>query len=161
MSPLLFAKFMRERVEELLKTAFENHPELFLIDLSISSDNRIRVIMDGDKGVTVDDCVTISRAIEHHLDETDDVSIEVMSAGLSEPLKLPRQYRKNIGRSLSVTKIDGEKIEGELISATEDECVLQWTTREPKPIGKGKITVTKEAVVPYKDIKEAKVMITF
>lgn len=153
---------MREKVAELLENALEENKSLFLIDLNISEDNQIRVILDGDKGVTVEDCIAVSRAIEHNLDrEQYDFSLEVMSSGVSEPLTLPRQFKKNIGRTLKVKTKNDEKIEGELISANDENCTLTWSAREPKPVGKGKVTVQKEATVPYKDIMEAKVMITF
>ena len=78
---------MREKVAELLENALEENKSLFLIDLNISEDNQIRVILDGDKGVTVEDCIAVSRAIEHNLDREEyDFSLEVMSAGVSEPL---------------------------------------------------------------------------
>ncbi|HAV53644.1 MULTISPECIES: ribosome assembly cofactor RimP [Aequorivita] len=153
---------MREKVAELLENALEENKSLFLIDLNISEDNQIRVILDGDKGVTVEDCIAVSRAIEHNLDREEyDFSLEVMSAGVSEPLTLPRQYKKNIGRNLKIKTKNGEKLEGELTAATEDSFTLTWSAREPKPVGKGKVTVQKEATLPYKDIMEAKVMITF
>lgn len=153
---------MREKVAELLKNALDENKSLFLIDLNISEDNQIRVILDGDKGVTVEDCIAVSREIEHNLDrEEHDFSLEVMSSGVSEPLTLPRQYKKNIGRTLKVKTKKEEKIEGELIAANEESCTLTWSAREPKPVGKGKVTVQKEAVLPYKEIMEAKVMITF
>jgi ribosome maturation factor RimP len=153
---------MREKVAQLLENALDENKTLFLIDLNISEDNQIRVILDGDKGVTVEDCIAVSRAIEHNLDrEENDFSLEVMSAGISEPLTLPRQYKKNIGRNLKLKIKNNEKIEGELTAANEETCTLTWSAREPKPIGKGKVTVQKEAIVPYKDIMEAKVMITF
>lgn len=153
---------MREKVEELLGNAMEKNKSLFLIDLKISADNQITVILDGDQGVTVEDCVMVSREIEHNLDrENLDFSLEVMSAGVSEPLSMPRQYLKNLGRILKIKKVNGENIEGELIAADDQGCTLTWTEREPKPVGKGKITVQKEVVLPYQDIKEAKVMITF
>jgi ribosome maturation factor RimP len=153
---------MRERVAQLLESALEENKSLFLIDLNISEDNQIRVILDGDKGVTVEDCIAVSRAIEHNLDREEyDFSLEVMSAGASEPLAFPRQYKKNIGRNLRITTKNNEKIEGELTAANEDNFTLKWSAREPKPIGKGKVTVQKEATLPYKDIMEAKVMITF
>ncbi len=153
---------MREKVAHLLEKALEENKSLFLIDLTITEDNQIRVIIDGDQGVTVDDCIAISRAIEHNLDREEvDFSLEVMSAGVSEPLSLPRQFKKNIGRNLKVKTTNNEKIEGELIAANEENCTLTWTTREPKPVGKGKISVQKEATLPYKEIMEAKVMITF
>ncbi len=153
---------MREKVAQLLESALKENKSLFLIDLNISEDNQIRVILDGDTGVTVEDCMAISRAIEHNLDREDyDFSLEVMSAGVSEPLTLPRQFKKNIGRNLKLRTKTEENIEGELISANEENCTLTWSAREPKPVGKGKITVQKEATLPYKDIVEAKVMITF
>ena len=153
---------MREKVAELLENALEENKSLFLIDLNISEDNQIRVILDGDKGVTIEDCIAVSRAIEHNLDREEyDFSLEVMSAGVSEPLTLPRQYKKNIGRNLKIKTKNGEKLEGELTAATEDSFTLTWSAREPKPVGKGKVTVQKEATLPYKDIMEAKVMITF
>jgi ribosome maturation factor RimP len=139
----------------------EQKPGLFLIDLNISEANQIRVIIDGDDGVKVQDCIDVSRVIEHNLDRDEqDFALEVHSAGVSEPLTMMRQYKKNIGRKLKV-KTEKETFEGNL-SAVDDTAVsLQWKTREPKPIGKGKVTVQKEAVIPYSDIVEAKVMITF
>ncbi|RDK88759.1 ribosome assembly cofactor RimP [Marinirhabdus gelatinilytica] len=152
---------MQKKVEKLLDEALSQKPELFLIDLSISEANQIRVILDGDNGVSVQDCMDVSRAIEHNLDrEEQDFSLEVLSAGVSEPLKMVRQYKKNIGRKLQV-KTEGETIEGELTEATEDAVTLHWKAREPKPVGKGKVTVQKEATVSYNDIVEAKVMIKF
>lgn len=153
---------MREKVAQLLKSALEENKSLFLIDLNISEDNQIRVILDGDKGVTVEDCMAISRAIEHNLDREEyDFSLEVMSCGVSESLTLPRQYKKNVGRNLKVKTKKEEKIEGELVAANDENCTLRWSAREPKPIGKGKVTVQKEVTIPYKEIVEAKVMITF
>ena len=153
---------MRGRVTELLEEALKQNESLFLIDLLISEDNRITVILDGDNGITVEDCITVSRAIEHNLDrEEEDFSLEVMSAGVSEPLVTPRQYRKNLGRKLKVKTQQDQTIEGELTNVNDKVITLQWKAREPKPIGKGKITVQKEAVLSYEEIVEAKVMITF
>ena len=153
---------MREKVLQLLDKALEDNPSLFLIDFTITDANQIRITIDGDTGVSVNDCIQISRAIEHNLDrEEEDFSLEVMSAGVSQPLQVARQYKKNIGRKLQVKTEEGESIEGELTQATDNEVTLNWKTREPKPVGKGKHTVIKEAVVPYNNIVEAKVMITF
>lgn len=152
---------MRKKVAELIDQALKEKNSLFLIDLSISDANQIRVIIDGDEGVTVQDCMDISRAIEHNLDrEETDFALEVHSAGVSEPLIQVRQYKKNIGRKLKV-KTTSETIEGTLDQADDQTVTLKWKTREPKPIGKGKVTVDKTAVIPYSDIIEAKVMITF
>ncbi len=152
---------MREKVEELLGQALEERPALFLIDLQVSEANQIRVILDGDQGVSVQDCIDISRAIEHNLDRDEtDFSLEVLSAGVSEPLTLKRQYKKNVGRKLQVKTADA-KLEGTLLEADDQRIVLGWKAREPKPVGKGKVTVEKKAEVAYEDIMEAKVKITF
>lgn len=153
---------LKDRVKELLQVALDERPSLFLIDFIIGADNNIEVIVDGDQGVNVEDCIAISRAIEHNLDrEEEDFSLQVMSAGVSEGLKHLRQYKKNVGRKLKVKKDNNEIVEGELQSATDESIILTWKAREPKPVGKGKITVTKEACIPYSEIREAKVMITF
>ena len=152
---------MREKVTPLLEKCLQENPSLFLLDLSISEANHIKIIIDGDHGVKVEDCMLVSRAIEHSLDrDEEDFSLEVLSAGVSEPLQNRRQYPKNVGRKLKV-KTATETFEGELTEATDLAVKLEWKTREPKPIGKGKVTVKKEAIVPYQDIVEAKVMITF
>lgn len=152
---------LREKVENLLQEAFEENKSLFLIELNIDEANHISVVIDGDNGVSVSDCIAVSRKIEHNLDrEEEDFSLDVASAGVSQPLTLPRQYRKNIGRKLAVITSEG-KFEGELMKMEDDKITLQWKAREPKPVGKGKVTVTKEAVLPIEDIKEAKVIVTF
>lgn len=151
----------KEKVVDLLNKALEERPSLFLIDFSIDSANKILVTLDGDKGVNLQDCIDISRAIEHNLDrEEHDFGLEVASSGAASPLTLPRQYRKNLGRTLSV-KTATEKIEAEITEANDDFIVLEWKAREPKQIGKGKETVLKRIELPYKDIKEAVVVIKF
>lgn len=152
---------MREKVAQLLQQALDKNPSLFLIDLNISETNQISVTIDGDHGVSVQDCINVSREIEHNIDrEEHDFSLDVASAGATAPLEVTRQYIKNVGRKLHV-RSKTDTIEGNLVAANEDAITLQWKAREPKPIGKGKATVEKEAIVSYTDIVEAKVMITF
>ena len=152
---------LQERVENLLEEAFQEYNSLFLISLNISDQNHIIIVIDGDQGVSVNDCIAVSRKIENNLDrEEEDYSLEVASSGVSEPLKLPRQYQKNIGRKLEVnTKTD--KFVGNLTDVNEDGIVLSWKAKEPKPIGKGKVTVDKEAKIAFQEIEKAKVVITF
>lgn len=151
----------KEKVSSLLNKALEENPSLFLIDFTVGGDNTIRVVLDGDNGINLQDCMNISRAIEHNLDrEEEDFSLEVTSAGATSPLELPRQYKKNIGRKLKV-RTGGEELEGNLTNATDDSITLEWKAREPKPVGKGKITVQKKRDVAFSDISEAKVIIKF
>jgi ribosome maturation factor RimP len=152
---------LQERVRNLLKDAFEENNSLFLISLNISDQNHILVILDGDEGVSVNDCIAVSRKIENNIDREEvDYSLEVASSGVSEPLKIPRQYKKNIGRTLEVTT-NSNKFEGELIEVDEEGIRLSWKAREPKPVGKGKHTVEKEAKLAFSEIGKAKVVITF
>jgi len=151
----------KEKVSELLNAGLEEKPDVFLIDLTITDAFKIIVTLDGDNGVTLQDCIDISRAIENNLDREEvDFSLEVASGGVSAPLKLVRQYKKNIGRTLQV-KTATETITAELVDANDDFITLTWTAREPKEIGKGKVTVEKRLELPYADIKEAIVTITF
>ena len=84
---------LQDKVEKLLNEALEERPSLFLIDLKISPTNQINIVIDGDHGVSLQDCVEVSRAVEHNLDrEENDFSIEVATAGATEPIMLPRQY---------------------------------------------------------------------
>lgn len=153
---------LKGKVQQLIDQALEQYPSIFIIDFTISSENKITVIIDGDEGVILQDCINFSRAIEHNLDrEEEDFSLEVASAGASSPIKMLRQYNKNIGRKLKVVTNDQEKYEATLDSIVDGKIVLKWKTREPKPIGKGKVTVEKEVVIPFENIKEANVIISF
>lgn len=153
---------LKEKVEKLLHEALANNGSLFLISLTITPDNKIHVVIDGDQGVTLNDCVTVSRAIEHQLDRDEtDFSLEVMSPGAFEPIVNTRQYLKNIGRTLEIETVDGRKAEGKLDKVGENAIVISWKEREPKPVGKGKITVKKEKEIEFPDIVKAKVKIKF
>jgi ribosome maturation factor RimP len=151
----------KEKVNLLLTEALVETPSLFLIDLVITDAFKVIITLDDDNGVVLQDCIDISRAIDASLDrEEQDYSLEVASAGVSSPLKKIRQYKKNIGRTL-IVKTNTENIEAELVEANDDFVILSWKAREPKKIGKGKETVEKTLQIPYGDIKEAIVTVTF
>jgi ribosome maturation factor RimP len=151
----------KEKVKQLLDEGLAEYPDLFLINLSIDDNNKIVVTLDGDNGVQLQDCINISRAIEHNLDrEEQDFALEVASAGVSLPLKLVRQYKKNIGRTLKI-KTTFDTIEALLTDVSDDSITVEWSSREPKKIGKGKETVLHTKKIEYKDIIEAIVTITF
>ena len=150
------------KVKGLLDNALQENKDLFLIELNFLADNRIYVEVDGDKGVSLKECMRISREIENNLDrEEEDYSLEVTSPDVANPLKVKRQYVKNMNRILDVKLHDNSKVQGELKSVNENEIELEWKAREPKPIGKGKITVVKNATIQFEDILEAKVKIIF
>lgn len=161
-SPLFILKMFKEKVTKLLQEVLEEESSLFLISKEIQAGNKIVIVIDGDNGVTLSDCMKVSRHIEHNLDrEEEDFSLEVLSSGISEGITHIRQYKKNVGRKLEVILADNNKVTGTLVEADDEKVKLQWKAREPKPIGKGKVTVQKEQEIPYKDIVKAKVMVTF
>lgn len=152
---------LKDKVQLLLDKALEEHASLFLVDFTVGGDNSIKIVLDGDEGVSLQDCMDISRAIEHNLDrEEEDFSLEVTSAGATSPLRMPRQYNKNMGRKLKVRTSSGE-LEGTLVETSANSITLEWKAREPKPVGKGKITVQKRQEIAFSDIQEAKVKLKF
>ena len=130
----------------------------FLVDLHVSKDNRINVSIDGDNGINIDDCIELSRHIEGNLDrEKEDFELNVASAGLDSPLKLLRQYKKNVGRSLKVETMVGEVKEGVLMEATDEKIVLKLElTKKQKKEG-----VSDAFECQYEQIKIAKIVIKF
>ena len=150
------------QIKALIDTCLNERDDLFLIDLNIGPNQAIKVIIDGDQGVGINDCIKVSRAIEHQLDrDTLDFSLEVTSAGATSPLIHERQYKQHVGRTLSVQTTTNEAYQAKMIKADDKGIVLEWKTREPKPVGKGKHTVVKRADVPYESIKEARVKVIF
>ena len=150
------------KVKQIVEEAIAANPALFLIDWKISPDDKISILADGDEGLSIEEIVRISRFVENNLDREEcDFSLEVSSPGVGTALVMPRQYKKNIGRLLEVTLNNETKVEGEIVEADEEGVVLWWETREPKPLGKGKITVEKEEKINYADIKKAIVKVTF
>ncbi|WP_136153037.1 ribosome assembly cofactor RimP [Flavobacterium sangjuense] len=151
----------KDKISDLLEEALKEKPSLFLVDLTVTETFKVIVTLDGDNGVNLQDCIDISRAVDNNLDrEEQDYALEVASAGVSTPLKMVRQYRKNIGRTLKV-KTATETIEALLEQVSDESITLSWTAREPKKIGKGKETVEHKREIPYSDIKEAIVTIIF
>jgi len=162
-SPLFsYLEFMdQDRVKELVDEALAENKSLYLIDLSFLPGNKIQVVVDGDSGVPISECIRISRNVEHNLDrEQEDFALEVTSPDIARPLTVLRQYKKNVGRILKV-KTNNEEYEGTLTTVDDKGVELQWKAREPKPVGKGKVTVEKKVKLDFQDIIEAKVKIIF
>jgi ribosome maturation factor RimP len=152
----------RAKVEQLVHEFLETRKDLYLVDLKISAGDDITVILDGDVSLSLQDCLDASRAIEFNLDrEEHDFSLQVMSPGLSEPLKFPRQYKKNMGREIEVLLMNDEKIQGEITAVDEESITLTLRYRRPKLVGKGKEDVVEEKQIPYPDIRKALVIIKF
>jgi ribosome maturation factor RimP len=144
-------------VEEKL-TSSDN----YLVDVEISSDNRIVIEIDNDKGVCIDDCVELSHYLEEHLDrDAEDFELEVGSAGITSPFKILRQYVKNIGNDIEMQLKSGVKLTGVLKSADEKGAVIT-VKKQVKPEGaKRKMTVEENQFYPFDEIKYTKYLISF
>ena len=168
MSPLFFAKNFGmdvvQRTTELVNEKIADRPDLFLVDVKMRAGNKLMIQVDGDKGITIEDCAAISRHVGFHLEEEDVVdsayNLEVSSPGVGEPLLLTRQYIKNIGRNLSVKLADGSMVEGQLLTVNDEDIVLEVAQ---KPAGKPKSKKTEkvEMTFPLKEITETKILISF
>ena len=134
----------------------------FLVDVTISSSNVIHVMVDSDTAVSINQIVEISRHIENNLDrEVEDFELSVFSAGLSEPLRLVRQYKKNIKKELDVVLNNGQKLAGILQKADDRGIDLEVTTKEKAEGSKKKELITRVHSLEYSEIKEAKKIIKF
>ena len=152
----------RTKVEELVHEFLATREDLYLVDLKISASSDVTVILDGDESLTLQDCLDASRAIEFNLDrEAHDFSLQVMSPGLSEPLKFPRQYKKNMGREVDILLNNDEKVAGEIAAVDDEKVTLTLRYRRPKLVGKGKEDVVEDKEILYSDIKKALIVIKF
>jgi len=138
----------------------ESEPDTFLVEIRIKPTNNVKLFLDSDNGMSLDRLIRYNRKLYSDLEETcffpgGDFSLEVSSPGLDEPLKLRRQYLKNIGRGVEVTRIDGVKIEGKLLEVSETEIVVE----EEK--GKGKKKELVQHTIPLDQIKTTTIQIKF
>jgi ribosome maturation factor RimP len=157
---MLDRKYILELIDERIA---EIDNGLYVVELNISASNVIHVELDKIKGgVSVNDCVSVSRNIEHNLDrEKQDFELHVSSAGLDKPIRHINQYSKNIGRSFKVVMNDGEKYEGELMKLTETGIVVKQISLQKSVEKRRKIQVEEILELPFSDIKESKIVISF
>lgn len=149
-----------ETVEELVKKLISSEPDLFLVEVRVKPTNNIKVFIDGDQGVSIEKLVHYNRALYKQLEEGGlfpggDFSLELSSPGLDEPLKLHRQYRKNVGRFVEVTEPEGTRKEGKLLEVTDEGIVVEETR------GKGKKQEILTHEIPFQNIKTTKIQIKF
>ncbi len=149
---MITEKAIRLLIEEKLEKT-----SLFLTDLVIRKDQQINVYIDGDQGVTIDDCVMLSRYIESHLNrDREDFALQVSSHGIDQPLKLARQYVKNVGRRFRIELKDGHLLTGKLLLA-EGEKIQVQTEKQ-----KGNKTIKDEIVeLNIGDIDKALCLVSF
>jgi ribosome maturation factor RimP len=149
-----------EQIKGLVEKALEGNPELFLVDARIKPTNNIKVFIDGDKGVSIESCVSVNRKLYKQIEEmgmfpNGDFSLEVSSPGLDEPLKMHRQYLKNVNRHVEVITTEGKAIGG-VLRKVEGESIEVEETK-----GKNKKKETVVHTIPFDQIKTTKIQVIF
>ena len=135
---------------------------LYLVDLTVSPANEIKVEVDSDTSVDIDECVALTRKIEQEFDrDKEDYELEVGSAGLTSPFKVRRQYEKNIGHEVEVLSADGKKYKGLLREAGDDSFTIVCEEKV-KPEGAKRPVIEKvEHTFGYGDVKYTKYLLQF
>jgi ribosome maturation factor RimP len=147
-------------LEEMTRRVIENNPDYFLVELRIKPTNNVKVFLDADHGVGIHEITKFNRSLYKMIEESGvfpagDFSLEVSSPGLDEPLKLHRQYVKNIGRHVEVSGHDGSKKEGKMIAVTDNSITLEYS------VGKGKKAETVQNEIQFDNIKSTKIQVVF
>jgi ribosome maturation factor RimP len=149
--------------KQIIADLIEEHltgTDKFLVEFKVSTGNQIIVFIDGDNGVTISDCIALSRKIESNLDrEVEDFELDVSSAGLDLGLRVNRQYVKNIERTVDVKLNDNTKLTGILKAVNDKNITLELIPGKKKKKTDEITDFTK--IIDFKDIKETKVVITF
>jgi ribosome maturation factor RimP len=150
-----------EKIKDLAQSHL-NDPGHFVVDVILSKHKpyKVTVVLDGDQGITIDDCSLLSRALSEDLDNIDlikdNFTLEVGTPGLDQPLKLKRQFAKNVGRSLKVHRKDNVIMQGLLKQTTDDKIVMETESKE-----KGKKKELIQTEIPFSEIEKAIVMVSF
>jgi ribosome maturation factor RimP len=149
-----------QAIEQKMNALISTDPGNFLVEVKIRPGNNVKVFVDGNKGVSIERLVQYNRKLYKDIEESglfsnNDFSLEVSSPGLDEPLKLHRQYVKNIGRSVEVILKDGVKKEGKLLDATETYISIE------EERGQGKKKELVQQTISFDDIKTTKIQIKF
>lgn len=147
-------------IEQMVGQFLETHPGYFLVEVRIKPTSNVKVFLDADSGVSIDKCVECSRFLYKKIEEkgvfpNGDFSLEVSSPGLDEPLKLHRQYLKNLNRHVEVLTKDGLKIEGKLTGVDEKEITIEETS------GKGKKQTVKINHILFDQIRHTRIAVVF
>ena len=145
---------VEEKIREYLGEILSDQPQLFIVKIVLSGkrgDQILRIAMDGDEGITIDECASISRQLGAKIEEVDLIEdkfrLEVSSAGLEMPLTMERQFAKNVGRKLKVTKVGGREIEGKLVGFDKESLTLEVNEEEQN--------------IAFKEIEKSVIMISF
>ncbi|SKB89523.1 ribosome maturation factor RimP [Parapedobacter luteus] len=144
----------------MVEDKIADREDLFIVSIKMHPNGKLEVLVDGDQGVSIQDCAAISRHVGFHLEEEDVIAhayrLEVSSPGIDAPFTSVRQYQKNVGRNIQVKLQDGGQKEGKLLEVADEYIVIMEEIKE-----KGKKAVEQQNSIPFESIKTAKVLISF
>jgi len=150
----------KETVKSLVEEMLDD--KMFVVEITVNERNVINVFVDSYDGLTIDQCIAISRHVEHSFDrEEEDFELQVSSPGLTESFRVIEQYRKYTGRSVEVKTVSEEKLAGILVTVENDKIILETSSREKVEGNKKKQLVVKQHHLKYDEIKSAKAVISF
>lgn len=150
-----------QRIQELVDEKLAEGDN-FLVELTVKPGNKINILIDNAKGVSIADCVAMSRHVEFSLDrEQDDFELQVSSPGLDQPFKVLKQYQKYVGKQVEVLTKENKKLAGKLLSANEEGIELEVKTKEKVEGKKAKQNIINNFHLTFNQIKETKVVISF
>ena len=153
-----------QAIEDFVNGQLTGSEAVFLVEVKVLPGNNIKVFLDADNGITIEKCIKINRALYNQIEESElfpnnDFSLEVSSPGVEEPLKLYRQYKKNIGRKVEVTMNDGTMKEGKLVTVNDDEIVIEEKQAKGKKASDKDRAATTNIL--FNQVKHTKVLVTF
>ena len=150
-----------ERIKAIIEELFQG-TDLFLVGIKQNTANEIEITVDSDTSVDIDTCVSLTHKINEAFDrEEEDFSLTVMSAGIGQPLVLPRQYMKMIGKEVEIVLKDGTKITATLKDFADDTLLLSYTEKVAVEGKKSKVTTEVERSISRSDIKTTKEYLSF
>ena len=150
----------KEIVKRLVKEKLDD--KMFLVEITVNERNVINIFVDSYDGLTIEQCVNISRHVEYSFDrEDEDFELQVSSPGLSEKFKVKEQYIKYVGRAINVVTESDTELEGLILAATDEGIILETSSRELVDGHKKKQLVVKQHHLKYNEIKSAKAVISF
>lgn len=149
-----------KNIENFLDGNISHSENIFKVGIKINPGNNIVVLLDADDGITIEKCTQVNKALYKYIEETElfpggNFSLEVSSPGVDEPLKMHRQYKKNVGRNMEVVMNEGSVTQGKLVVVNQDSIILEQKQ------GRGNKELIKSITISFNQIKHAKVLITF
>lgn len=151
----------KARLTEVVEDAIKG-TDMFLVDITVSADNRIVVELDSETGMDIDACAAVTRRIESEFDrDAEDYELEVGSAGLTSPFKVKAQYMKNLGNEIEVVTRDGRKLQGTLASVGADDFTVEVPTKVRHEGAKRPVIEQVPSAIAFDNVKTAKSVIKF